>query len=198
MSGRTTDGRIALLFDDGPVADLTPAFHAILSRMAVRVSFSYVGLNAERFPELVGAAHAAGHEIINHSYSHPHFSALDAAAIRREVVDTQAVIERLTGVAPRWLWVPYGDHGERVDAGVAAGGIPLFPIDRFHFVSSEDWKPETDAAAIRRRATSAITDRSVILFHEWRAETLAEFPAILEELKRQGWSFVTLSELAAE
>lgn len=198
MSGAATGGRVALVFDDGPVGDLTPALHATLARTAVRATFSYIGRNAEHFPALVRAAHQAGHEIVNHSYTHPHFSALDPPAIRREIADTQAVIERLTGTAPRWLWVPYGDRGQRVDAGATAAGLPLFPLARFHFASSEDWRPETDAATIRRRATTAIVDRSVILFHEWRRETLAELPAILGELQRQGRSFATLSELAAE
>lgn len=192
-----THPRVALLFDDGPVPGQTEGILALLAREQVRATFSYVGQNVAAHPELARAVTAAGHEINNHTYTHPHFLTLDDAAIRGEVIDTQAAILAATGHAPRWFWGAYSDWSDRIAAAVVSTGIALYPTYRFRQVSSEDWRPETTADAILRNATTNITDRTIIGCHEWRVETLAMLPAIITELKRQGCVFVTYSELEA-
>jgi peptidoglycan/xylan/chitin deacetylase (PgdA/CDA1 family) len=187
---------VALVFDDGPVDGLTPTILRLFSREGVRASFGYVGRNIAAFPDLVVAAHQAGHEIVNHSYSHPHFASLDSESIRREVVDTQEAVGSLTGAAPKWFWVPFGEWNDHVASAVASTGVSHFPVPRFRFVSTEDWQPTTSAEAIYRRATVGILDHTIILFHEWRRETVGELPSILASLRDQGCRFVTLSELA--
>ena len=74
-------------------------------------------------------------------------------------------------------------------------GIEVYPIRKL--VVSMDYDRSVDAAEIKRHATTNITDGTVILFHEWRDETLTELPGILAELRRQGCVFETFSELAA-
>ena len=187
--------RVALVFDDGPIEACTPLLLAVLSRNDTSVTFAYIGANAAGRPELVRAAHRAGHELINHSFTHPRFTSIDDVAVHREIVDTQAAIHELTGVAPKWFWSPFGDWDERVAAAVATVGLHHYPIQLFHFVSTNDWQPSTSAEAIRHSATTHIRDRTVILFHEWRQETLAQMPVILAELKSQGCTFVTFTEL---
>lgn len=189
--------RVSLIFDDGPVPGQTEKFLALLARENVRVNFAYVGKNAAAHPELARAAAAAGHELVNHSYTHPHLKQLDDEAIRREAADTSAAIAEATGRAPRWFWAPFLEWDDRVASAVRAAGLEHFPREKMHFVSTDDWNPATNAARIRRLATTDIRDKTIILCHEWREETLAELPAILAELKRQGCTFVTFSELAA-
>jgi peptidoglycan/xylan/chitin deacetylase (PgdA/CDA1 family) len=189
--------RVALIFDDGPVPAQTEKFIALLAQEKVRVTFAYVGRNVVDNPGLARAAVLAGHEIVNHSYTHPHFKELDDATIEREVRDTQLAVEKATGTQPKWFWAPFGDWDDRIAAAVRAGGLDPIPGARVHFISSDDWNRETSAAEIRRRATTGVRDKTLIICHEWREETLAELPAILAELRRQGCEFVTFSELAA-
>lgn len=188
--------RVAIIIDDGPHPALSVKFHELFAREGVRVSFAHVGRNVDAHPELTRAAAAAGHEIVNHSYTHPHFKELDAAAIRQEVADTQAAVEKATGRAPVWFWSPFGDWDERIAAAVRAEGLEHFPAPRFTFLDTRDWDQATTPAQIRERATTGVKDGSFILCHEWPAKTLAEMPAIIAELKRQGVEFVTFSELA--
>ena len=191
----TTHPRVALVFDDGPLPGQAEGFLAILAREQVRATFSHVGQNVVAHPELAKAVYTAGHEINNHTYTHPHFLTLSDAAIRQEVRDTQAAILAATGQSPRWFWGAYSDWDARIASAVNSAGMTPFPSNRFNYVSSEDWRPETPADDILRNATTNIRDRTLILCHEWRTETLAKLPAIIAELKRQGCVFVTFSEL---
>lgn len=189
--------RVAIIIDDGPVAAQSARYHALFAREGVRVSFAHVGRNVRAHPELTRAAAAAGHEIVNHSYTHPHFKQLDDAAIRQEVRDTQAAVREATGRAPGWFWAPFGDWDDRIAAAVRAEGLEHFPAPRFAFLDTRDWDQATTPEQILERATKGVQDRTVILCHEWPEKTLAQMPAIIAELKRQGVEFVTFSELAA-
>lgn len=189
--------RVALIFDDGPFAGSAENFLALLAKEQVHVTFSHEGQNVAAHPELARAVAAAGHEIFNHSYTHPHFATLDDATIRREIADTQATILAATGRAPRWFWLPFGDWDNRIAAAVRAAGMEPFPTPLYHGISTEDWRDEITAATIYQRATTGIVDKTMIYCHEWPEKTLATLPAIIAELKRQGCVFVTASELAA-
>ena len=192
-----TTMRIALVFDDGPVPELCEKFLATLARENVKATFSHEGRYVTAHPHLARAVLAAGHEIANHSYHHPHFNGLDPASVVREIRETQAAVKSATGLEPRWLWTPYLDWDETIAQAVETTGMRHMPLSHLHLVSSEDWDRSIDAAAILRNATRGIKDRTVILCHERRAETLAQLPAILTELRQQGCVFLTFSELAA-
>lgn len=189
--------RVAIIIDDGPDQAQSARYHELFAREGVRVSFAHVGRNVNAHPALTKAAAEAGHEIVNHSYTHPHFKELDDAAIRKEVTNTQKAVAKATGGVPRWFWSPFGDWDERIAAAVRAEGLEHFPAPRFHFLDTRDWDQATTPEQIRVRATTGVQDRTIILCHEWPEKTLAEMPAIIAELKRQGVEFVTFSELAA-
>lgn len=196
-NGSVAPKRLALIFDDGPHEAHNPRFLHLFEEAGVRVTFAPIGKNAALHPGLIRAVHAAGHEIANHSQTHPHFNQLNAAAMRSELDASQQLIQSLTGTAPRWFWPPYGDREPHVITGVAAAGLTVYPIEQFNFVSIQDWDVTQSAESIRARATNHPPDRSVLCFHEWRAETLAQMPLILTDLKNQGCQFLTFSELAA-
>jgi peptidoglycan/xylan/chitin deacetylase (PgdA/CDA1 family) len=188
--------RVAMIFDDGPVLEQTEKFLALLKEENVRVTFAYVGQNAAKHPALARAAADAGHEIVNHSHTHPHLQQLDDEAVRREVAEARDAIATATGRTPQWFWAPFLEIDERISAIARSEKLEPFPFQRVNLVSTEDWNSTTDAATIRRRATTGIEDRTIILCHEWREETFTELPAILAELKRQGCTFITFTELA--
>lgn len=189
--------RVAIIIDDGPDEAQSARYHELFAREGVRVSFAHVGRNVNAHPALTRAAAAAGHEIVNHSYTHPHFKELDDAAIRGEVRDTQAAVQAAAGRAPQWFWAPFGDWDDRIAAAVRAEGLEHYPAGRFHFLDTRDWDQATTPAQVRERATTGVRDLTIILCHEWPPKTLAEMPGIIAELKRQGVEFVTFSELAA-
>lgn len=189
--------RVAFVFDDGPVPAQTEKMLAVLAEAHVHVTFSYIGKNVIEHPELARAAAKAGHDIANHSYTHPHLKTLSDDAVRKEIRDASAAIEQTIGRAPIWFWAPFLEVDDRITAQIAAAGLTHFPYQNFHFISTDDWNVAvTNAAMIHQRATTDIRDKTVILCHEWRPETLAELPAIIRELKAQGATFLTFTEMA--
>ena len=188
--------RVAIIFDDGPTPEQNAPLLALLAQEKVRVSFANVGRNVDAHPELARAVVSAGHEIVNHSYTHPHFKELADAAITQEVRDTQEAVRKATGQTPSWFWAPFGDWDDRIAAAIRAGGLEHFPAMRFQFNDTRDWDAATTAEQFRERATRTIARDTVILCHEWPKVTLANLPWVLAELKRQNVEFVTFSELA--
>jgi len=185
--------RVALVFDDGPrPADAGPLLE-LLAREKVSVTFSLVGDRVNESPGMALAIAAAGHEIANHSQTHSHPKDLADAALDREVTAAQEKITATVGRAPRWYWPPFLEIDDRVRAAVARAA--LTPYTPRHLVVSMDYDTAVPAAEIYRRATTDVTDGTVILCHEWRAETREQLPAILAELRRQGCVFLTFSAL---
>ncbi len=189
--------RVALVFDDGPVPEQCLQFLELFAREGVHATFSHEGRFVAAHPDLARKVAEAGHEIINHSYTHPHLKDLEVAAIAHEVTETQDAIQAAIDRRPRWFWAPFLEWNDAMAAALATTDVKHFPISQVRLVSSDDWNQATDAAGILQKATTGIEDRTVILCHEWRAETLAQLPAILAELRRQGCTFLTFSELAA-
>ena len=194
---QTTHPRVAMVFDDGPYVSQVDGFLSLLAREQVRVTFSQVGQNVDAHPELCRAVATAGHEIFNHSYTHPHFDTITDAAIQNEITRTQAAVLAATGRVPRWFWLPYSGWDSRIAADVSAAGMQHFPVELFNLVATDDWRPETTVEQIYQRSTTGIVDRMLICGHEWPVNTYAALPAIITELKRQGCVFVTASELWA-
>jgi peptidoglycan/xylan/chitin deacetylase (PgdA/CDA1 family) len=193
----TPTKRVALVIDDGPIPAHNARLLALLARDHVHVTFSHVGQNVVAHPELAKAAAEAGHEIINHSYTHPHLKTLTDAEIERQAADTSAAIKQATGRAPAWFWSPFLEHDDRVDAAVRrAMGLEHFPLSKFHFIGSKDWEAGTTAEQFRANSTTGIVDGTVILMHEWPEVTLANLDWVIAELRKQGVVFVTFSELA--
>jgi peptidoglycan/xylan/chitin deacetylase (PgdA/CDA1 family) len=185
--------RVALVFDDGPrPADAEPLL-ASLAQEHVHVTFSLVGDNVDKNAATAKAIATAGHEIANHSQTHAHPRDLDDAALDHEVADAQRKITAAVGAAPKWYWPPFIEVDDRVRAAVAHAGLTLYTPRRL--VASMDYDTKVPAAEILRLATTGIDDGTVILFHEWRAETRQQLPAILAELRRQGCVFLTFSGL---
>lgn len=187
--------RVALVFDDGSKpADAGPLL-ALLGKENVRVTFALVGDRVDENPAMAKTIAAAGHEVVNHSQTHVHPRDLSDEALDREVAAAQQKITAAAGVAPKWYWPPFLETDDRVRAAVAWAKLAVYTPR--HLVVSMDYDRAVSAAEILRRATTDVRDGSVILFYEWRKETREQLQAVLAELRRQGFEFVTFSELAA-
>lgn len=186
--------RVALIFDDGPrPADAGPLL-ALLAQEQVKATFALVGDRVNENPATARAIAAAGHDIANHSQAHRQLGELDAAGIEREVTGGRDAITAAIGTAPRWYWPPYLLTDDRLRTAVTRAGLTLYYPPK-HLVVSKDYDRSVPASEIYRLATTDVRDGSVILFHEWRVETREQLPAILAELRRQGCTFHTFSEL---
>lgn len=187
-----TKTRVALIFDDGPDPERTETILAILSERGVRVTFGQVARNARENPTLIERVTEGGHEIINHSLSHQRPDGLDDAGLREEVAGSQMVFEQL-GVRPAWYWPPFLDKDERLGPITQDVGIRIY--DPRHLVDTRDYVRELSGDEIVRRATTGVRDGSVILFHEWRDDTVDNLPLILDTLTEHGCVFMTFSQL---
>jgi peptidoglycan/xylan/chitin deacetylase (PgdA/CDA1 family) len=186
--------RVALVFDDGPFPDHAPKLLELFAKEKVRVTFSLVASNVQAQPGTAKSIAAAGHEIANHSYAHRHPKELDDAALEQEIAGAQKIIATTTGFTPKWYWPPFLESDDRVRAMAAKAQIEVYSLKQV--VVSEDYNRSVSGDEIKRKATTRVTDGSVILFHEWRHETYEQLPAILAELRKQGCVFLTFSELA--
>lgn len=189
-----TPKRVALIFDDGPVSGAREGLLRVLQEAGVPATFGTVAQKALALPALVQAATEAGCETVNHSWSHAHPKPLSDEDLATEIVAAQKAFVEQVGVTPKWYWPPFLEEDPRMEALFSKAGLKIYRYP--HIVVSGDWMTELSGEEIRSRATTDVKDGSVILFHEWRAETLAEMPAILAELKTQGCEFLSFSALA--
>lgn len=185
--------RVALVFDDGPRPADAELLLALLAKEKVTVTFSLVGDRVRENPATAKAIAEAGHEIANHSQTHAHPRDLDDAALNLEVTAAQQAIQTAAGVAPKWYWPPYIEIDDRLRKTATRAGLTVYEPKLI--VASKDYDTSVGAEDIFRYATTGVQDGAVILFHEWRKESLAQLPAILAELRRQNCSFHTFSEL---
>lgn len=193
-AAETNAVRVALVFDDGPFPEHTPKLLALFATEKIHVSFSVVASNVAAHAETAKAIAAAGHELNNHSYSHRHAKDCTDAELEHEIGGAQKLIADETGVTPKWYWPPFLEVNDRVRAAATKARLEVYSLKQV--VVSQDYDRSVSAAEIKRKATTNVKDGSVILFHEWRAETHEQLPAILAELRRQGCVFLTFTELA--
>ena len=156
----------------------------------VKATFFIVGSWADKYPESVKELFDAGHEIMNHSDSHPHMTQISKDKMIEEVNSCSAKIEKLTGVKPILFRPPYGDYNNLVVQTMRETGHYTIQWD----VDSLDWKDLT-AQAIYERVTSRINPGSIVLFHNAAKHTPEALPMILKYLKDNEYEIVPVSEL---
>ena len=189
--GKPGSKRIALTFDDGPNEN-TPAMLEVLDKVGVKATFFLVGFRAEEQPALVRAMAASGHEIENHTYTHPRLTTLTPDQAEAEVAKGAAVITAITGKSPKYFRPP-GGHAD-ADTKKAAGRQGLTGVFWTLSVSSfEGARYEALADYVIKNAA----DGGIIAMHNGEPATTSALPKIIETLRAKGFHFVTISEMAA-
>ncbi len=190
---KTEDKVIALTFDDGPHSTYTPQILDLLSLYDAKATFFVVGERAEKHPEIILREIEDGHEIANHTYTHPFSSSTDQLKI--ELEKTNKLIHSITGIYPVLYRPVGGNYNEHtINAAVESGyKVVMWSWHQ----DTEDWKrPGTQK--IINKVLSGTTPGNIILFHDAggdRSQTVEALKEILPELKKQGYEFVTVSEL---
>lgn len=182
---------IALTFDDGPSAKLTPKLLDLLGTHHVKATFFVIGQNVADHPEIVARAAREGHEIGNHSWSHPAFAKMSDEAVRRELQKTDDAIHSATGNRPTLLRPPYGSITARQKKWINEEfgyKIVMWDVDPF------DWK-RPGPIAVTNRIVRNTRAGSIVLSHDIHPGTIEAMPAAIAQLEAKGFKFVTASEL---
>ena len=180
----------ALTFDAAWDDEDTDVLINILKKYDVPATFFMVGSWVEKYSESVKKFHDAGHEIMNHSDTHPHINQLSDDKIREEITKCSDKIEKLTGKRPLLFRGPYGEYNNSVIEACTEQNMFVLQWN----IDSLDWK-NLSKDEIVSRVTSRISPGSVMLFHNGAKNTPDALPEILEKLKAEGYTFVKASDL---
>ena len=209
------DLRTVLTFDDGPDPVFTPQVLDVLKKYHVPAIFFVVGKNAEEHPDLLARMIREGHEIGNHTFSHPDLFKLSNLHQELELTLTQRIIQAATGRSTSFFRPPYGGNPE---PRLASELVPILRAGRLGYVTvgqgidPADWQlsilaPGMQTSRKRQRRTPedvaervvrARNDGHVVLLHDAggdRALTVAALPLIITRLREMGHTFVSVSEL---
>jgi peptidoglycan/xylan/chitin deacetylase (PgdA/CDA1 family) len=182
---------IAMTFDDGPSATLTPKLLDLLAAHHIKATFFVIGENVAEHPEIVARAAREGHEIGNHSWSHPNFGKMSDESVRRQLQQTDDAIKTATGKRPTLLRPPYGSITAREKRWIHdefGYDIILWDVDPL------DWK-RPGPAVVRARILKETRPGSIVLSHDIHPGTIEAMPSTFEQLEAKGFKFVTVSEL---
>jgi peptidoglycan-N-acetylglucosamine deacetylase len=198
--------KLVLSFDDGPDRRWTPKILDILKEKHVPGAFFVIGDEANRAPDLIRREYNEGHEIGNHTFTHPNFDDISRTQIKWELNLTQRLIESTLGVKSILFRPPYGiDHQPEYAEEVAQ--LP-FPQELGYLivgqrVDPDDWrmaenKPQRPAQEIADDVIRQANNGNIVLLHDGggdRAETVEAIPLIIDQLRAKGYEFVSVSEL---
>lgn len=180
---------IALTFDDGP-GPHTAHLLDILDQYGAKATFFLIGSKVSSQANVVRSIQARGHQLGNHSWSHPELPKLPVDQIASEVDRTNEAIRQATGVTPAILRPPYGAVNGAVLEQLRLRGMSsiLWSVD------TRDWA-DRNSDIVCSRAVAGARPGAIILMHDIHQTSVNAMPCILSALKQQGYSFVTVQGL---
>lgn len=182
--------KISISFDAAWGADKTEELLKILKEHNVKTTFFLVGFWVDNFPDMVKKISEEGHEVANHSAKHPKMSTLSKEQIIKELNSTSAKIEAIIGKPTTLLRPPFGDYNNTLIETAQELGYQVIQWD----VDSLDYK-DYGTQSIVDRVLKKVGNGSIVLFHNNATYTPAALPLILDELHKQGYEIVPISEL---
>ena len=193
-------GKIALTFDDGPDPKYTPQILDILKRYGLHANFFVIGLNAEDERGLVRREYAEGHEVGNHTFTHPNIADVPVRQLELELNSTQRLLESIIGRNCVLFRPPFDVD---TDPTTPAEALPIAIASHLGYLTvgsgndpSDYARPGTDI--IVARTLQQLRNSDVILFHDGggnREQTVRALPTLIEEIQRRGFQIVPLSDL---
>ncbi len=180
---------VALTFDDGPNASSTPILLDGLKERKVRATFFLIGENVEKDEneKIVKRMYEEGHLIGNHTYTHCNLSKLETGEAKKELEQTDTVIEKITGKQPVFARAPYGELPADIEQDLSRIyiGWTVDPLD---------WMTE-DAGAVVKTVVEEINPGDVILLHDCYPSSVQAAIRIVDLLQGKGYEFVTVDHL---
>ncbi|MBF0499014.1 MAG: polysaccharide deacetylase family protein [Candidatus Riflebacteria bacterium] len=190
---RSNDGTpklVALTFDDGPHATITPQILDLLKREGACATFFILGSRAEAYPDLLERMTAEGSEVGNHTWSHHSLVSQGSASGLLELNRTNELIGAITGHSSRLVRPPFGHTNARVEKMIHDQGWHQVMWD----ADSRDWQ-DGNPDHMMRRILRDFSPGAIILFHDIHPGAMRILPVLIPALKRCGYRFVTISQL---
>jgi cellulose synthase/poly-beta-1,6-N-acetylglucosamine synthase-like glycosyltransferase/peptidoglycan/xylan/chitin deacetylase (PgdA/CDA1 family)/spore germination protein YaaH len=200
-SGMTDQKVMALSFDDGPDPKYTPKILDILKHYNVPATFFVIGVNAERNIGLIKREYREGHQLGNHTYTHPNIAAVSDYRVELELSSTQRILENALGHSTTLFRPPYNADSEPQTP------TELNPIERAQgygyvtvgeSIDPRDWQTPTTAKAILDEVRAEKDNGHIILLHDAggnRDATIEALPQIIEYFQSQGYKFIRAGDL---
>lgn len=183
--------KIAISFDAAWGNDDTETLINILKEYDAKATFFVVGAWVDKYPESVKQLSDAGHQVHNHSNTHPHMPSISGVQKTDELNSCNQKIASVTGKTPTLFRAPYGDYDNATIEAAESLGMYVVQWD----VDSLDWKDNATPDSICKRVTSKVKNGSIVLFHNDADHTPEALPNILKCLKDEGYEFVFIDEL---
>jgi peptidoglycan/xylan/chitin deacetylase (PgdA/CDA1 family) len=212
VAGPSNAREVALTFDDGPNPPYTNRILDVLRAEHVHATFFIVGRAADAYPDVVRRMVREGHALGNHTWDHSHLLVQSRAAMRNELRRTDDTIYRVAGERPRLMRPPFGardfavlEEAKKLGYTVVMWSVPL----------PKDWEQPGDAA-IAKRVIDNVRDGGIVVLHDGnrgivcgkraataaalcdRGQDVAATRTIIEQLRAQGYHFVTIPQLLAD
>ena len=184
---------IALTFDDGPDPKATPKILDMLNKEGIKATFFVVGKMVEKYPGLLRQVWKEGHDVGNHTYSHPDLSKLSKEDILEELDKTRLLVKKITGKETYLFRPPGGRYDNKV--------IVTTTLSGYKMILWTDYPGDYGcpfSKLIYQRTVSGAEDEGIILLHNGLDTTVDALPKIISELKKRKYRFVTISELMEE
>ncbi len=183
-------GKVALTFDDGPDPYYTEKLLDGLKERGVKASFFVTGIHAEQNPEIIRRMHQEGHLIGNHTYSHIQLKKSNWEKYKEELVKTSEIIQNITGEEVQFVRPTYGTWDKKLEKE-----LTMLPV--MWTVDPKDWC-QANAACIAESVVKKVKEGDIILMHDQYDPSVKAALMIVDELKRQGYEFVTVDEMMLE
>ena len=183
----STKKRIALTFDDGPHPEVTKQILALLNKYDAKATFFMLGSRVQYYPGLVREVRDAGHEIGNHTWTHPVLTKMSAAAVQKEFESTEQALLDAIGQNSTIFRPPYGAINDSVRA--------LIPRTSVNWtIDTLDWK-HRDSKQLLPMVKKSMHNNAIVLMHDIHQSTADGLEPVLKYLQSEGYEFVTVSEM---
>jgi peptidoglycan-N-acetylglucosamine deacetylase len=200
-TGNTDAKKIVLSFDDGPDPEFTPRILDILNREKIKATFFMLGRRVKENPEIVRRIYNEGHEIGNHTFSHPHLDQITSFRANIELDYTRRAIENVTGHSTILFRAPYSYNNEPDSLGEL---MPFLLARKHQYLSvgesidPRDWQKGTTTDSIINRLERQPRWGNIILLHDAggdRTATIDALPDIIQYYRNEKYEFVTVAGL---
>jgi peptidoglycan-N-acetylglucosamine deacetylase len=185
---------VAITFDDGPNPVYTPQVLEIFSEAKGKATFFMIGEQMRNHPDVVKQVADQGHEIGNHTFTHPKLSELSEQDCLKEIEETEKLIEEMAGRKPVVFRPPYFDYNQDTVSLIQKRRYPMIGALN---LEAQDWE-QPGVQHILGKSRAAVKNGSILIFHDGygeRSQTIEAVRMLVSELTSQGYQLVTVSEL---
>ena len=188
--------KIALTFDDGPHPRYTPQILDILDKYGIKATFFAIGINADRYPDTMTMVIDRGHEIGNHTYTHPHVDRLDSQMLYDEVERCESALFSHTDYRTKLFRPPEGMIDGYVKSVIKQLDYKVILWD----IDTMDWA-NTPPEKIAQNVIKSVSSGDIILMHDYvsyNSPTPEALELFIPVLIEKGYKFVVVSELIGQ